>query len=54
MGEVYRAEDLTLGQVVALKFLPPALVRDPEWLTRFRGEVRAARLGLAPHRVPRL
>ena len=43
MGEVYRAEDLTLGQVVALKFLPPALVRDPEWLTRFRGEVRAAR-----------
>jgi hypothetical protein len=43
MGEVYRADDLTLGQVVALKFLPETLVSDPEWLTRFRGEVRAAR-----------
>ncbi len=43
MGEVYRADDLTLGQVVALKFLPQTLVSDPEWLTRFRGEVRAAR-----------
>jgi hypothetical protein len=43
MGEVYRADDLTLGQTVALKFLPEALVADPEWLDRFRNEVRAAR-----------
>jgi len=43
MGEVYRAEDLTLGQLVAMKFLPEAMVRDEEWLTRFRNEVRAAR-----------
>ena len=43
MGEVYRADDLTLGQPVALKFLPESLVRDEEWLTRFRNEVRAAR-----------
>jgi predicted Ser/Thr protein kinase len=42
MGEVYRADDLTLGQPVALKFLPPASVSE-EMLERFRNEVRIAR-----------
>jgi serine/threonine-protein kinase len=43
MGEVYRADDLTLGQSVALKFLPRHLIDDADRLARFRGEVRIAR-----------
>jgi serine/threonine-protein kinase len=43
MGEVYRATDLTLGQVVALKFLPEATSRDERLLARFYNEVRIAR-----------
>src|SRR5829696_4549544 len=43
MGEVYRADDLMLGQPVALKFLPQSLAGDPERLGRFRKEVAAAR-----------
>jgi predicted Ser/Thr protein kinase len=43
MGEVYRADDLTLDQPVALKFLPEALARDEDALARFHNEVRIAR-----------
>jgi len=43
MGEVYRADDLRLGQTVALKFLPEAFEQDPGRLQRFLGEVRIAR-----------
>ena len=43
MGEVYRAEDLKLGNVVALKFLPASLQNDTAALAGFHAEVRNAR-----------
>jgi len=43
MGEVYRADDLRLGQAVAIKLLPDALSADPQRLVQFHNEVRTAR-----------
>jgi len=43
MGEVYRADDLPLGQTVALKLLPENLSTDPGRLAQFHNEVRVAR-----------
>jgi len=43
MGEVYRAEDLRLSQIVAIKFLPASLSQDAGALARFHSEVRIAR-----------
>ena len=49
MGEVYRADDLKLHQVVALKFLPAALADDSLRLDRLRNEARTARQNTHPH-----
>ena len=43
MGEVYRAEDLRLGQTVAMKFLSRSLAQTEEARERFTREVRLAR-----------
>jgi len=43
MGEVYRADDLKLGQAVALKFLPEGLSQEGTAQARFHREVRLAR-----------
>src|SRR5438128_6211298 len=42
MGEVYLAQDLTLGRQVALKLLPVYFTEDAERLRRFEQEARAA------------
>ena len=43
MGEVYRAEDLTLDQPVALKFLPGVVAAGDARLAQFHNELKTAR-----------
>ena len=41
MGQVYRARDTRLDQLVALKLLSPQLASDPQASERFGREARA-------------
>src|SRR5262249_45285820 len=43
MGEVYRADDLTLDQPVALKFLPEGVAATDARVAQFHNELRVAR-----------
>ena len=54
MGEVYRADDLRLGQPVALKFLPDGLRQRPGAARAVSQRSAHGAAGVAPERLPRL
>ncbi len=51
MGAVYRARHILLGDLVAIKVLPPEVRTNAEWLRRFRREGQAARRFRHPNAV---
>jgi len=49
MGEVYRARDVKLGRLVAIKVLPEVLAADAERIARFEREARVLAALNHPH-----
>jgi serine/threonine protein kinase/DNA-binding winged helix-turn-helix (wHTH) protein len=43
MGEVYEAEDLEVGDRLALKTIRSGISSDPRWIARFKEEIKLAR-----------
>jgi serine/threonine protein kinase len=52
MAVVYRARDVRLGRLVALKVMAPAMAGDEEFRLRFVREARAAAAVDDPHIIP--
>jgi serine/threonine-protein kinase len=52
MAVVYRAQDLALGRIVAVKLLAPELARNESFRLRFASESRAAAAIDHPHIIP--
>ena len=42
MAEVYKAQDQTLGRIVAVKVMLPQYAADPEFAARFKQEAASA------------
>jgi len=51
MGAVWTARHVTLGHLVAVKFLDPRLASSASFVTRFEREARAAATAQSPHIV---
>src|SRR5688572_7950781 len=41
MGVVYKARQLSIDRIIALKMLNPEMARDPNWVQRFYNEAKA-------------
>lgn len=52
MATVYRARQLTMNRIVAIKVLPRALMHDPSFIERFRREVDVIAHLEHPHILP--